>query len=446
MNDDKQLIGIGDLYACRVSLFTTCRSKWPPKIVPLSFVLHEIVSGRWGAEIILVRNAADKSEADRAKVSHLPAIKVSGEFKGLCAESLIEHSGLLCLDVDGAKQADLATLRDTLKKDAYVVSFFASPSGLGLKVIVAVNATDPATHVACFELAQAHFMPLLPANTTLDSKPSNIASNCFASFDPKLWRATTPRKVFRTTACGSAGSGCDIDISHVIESNEKEPLLPSSSTGMVQNSGSRASFNPPTPPPPGFPLPPGAESLWANWGNRAHKAACRNEEIAKRVPILNNLLTPELVARFLLRWYDLAPKDLFKDSRTEHWAQTWSAINGCLANWANNNTRKAILSKTEHEAYARLLDDRQRATFRISRSLSLVAENRATRTFALSAGHLGDRLDCGCESASRQLEYLVRRECIELVSPGKVWAPGVKSSATRYRWLLTQPELCSATK
>jgi hypothetical protein len=33
-----------------------------------------------------------------------------------------------------------------------------------------------------------------------------------------------------------------------------------------------------------------------------------------------------------------------------------------------------------------------------------------------------------------------------LVSPGKVWAPGVKSSATRYRWLLTQPELCSATK
>ena len=51
-------------------------------------------------------------------------------------KSLIEHSGLICLDFDGYKtNKELLQEKEKLTKNKFVFSVFVSPSGKGLKGI-----------------------------------------------------------------------------------------------------------------------------------------------------------------------------------------------------------------------------------------------------------------------------------------------------------------------
>ena len=85
-----------------------------------------------------IRLEKNKSERNEMK-KMLPSICFSGTFNKRADTSIIEHSGLVCLDFDGyEKQKDLLQDKEMLTKNKYVFSVFISPSGNGLKVLVKI--------------------------------------------------------------------------------------------------------------------------------------------------------------------------------------------------------------------------------------------------------------------------------------------------------------------
>ena len=112
----------------------------------------------------------------------LPAICFSGTFNKRNDASLLEHSGIICLDFDGyEKQKDLLSDKESLSKDKYVYSVFISPSGNGLKVLVKIPA-DPENHINYFNSLQSHFN-----SPYFDKATKNISRVCYESYDPLIY-------------------------------------------------------------------------------------------------------------------------------------------------------------------------------------------------------------------------------------------------------------------
>jgi chorismate mutase len=128
-----------------------------------------------------IRNEKDKAQRQEMK-KLLPAICFSGTFNKRADASLIEHSGLICLDFDGyAKQKELLQDKENLSKNKYVYSVFISPSGNGLKVLVKIPA-DPENHASYFTSLEKHFN-----SPYFDKTSKNLSRVCYESYDPLLY-------------------------------------------------------------------------------------------------------------------------------------------------------------------------------------------------------------------------------------------------------------------
>jgi hypothetical protein len=133
-------------------------------------IIADIQTGRWAKEIAAVR-AATGDEAARLK-RKLPAVLWSGKFNGRSNKGLIQHSGLICADID--KCADrVGELHDIARNDPHVVAAFVSPSGTGIKIVF--RADD-------FNAVRAHVASHYRAQ--VDEAAKDIARLCFVSHDP----------------------------------------------------------------------------------------------------------------------------------------------------------------------------------------------------------------------------------------------------------------------
>ncbi|HAV13430.1 MAG TPA: hypothetical protein DCX06_08085, partial [Opitutae bacterium] len=127
-----------------------------------------------------IRATTDKAERDQLKRS-LPAAMFSGTFKQRSAKDLEQHSGLLCLDFDHVE--GLAEKVDLITPDDYVVACFISPSGDGLKVLVAVPATSD-NHEEIFRQAADYFSAY---GLEADQSGKDVSRLCFLSHDLALY-------------------------------------------------------------------------------------------------------------------------------------------------------------------------------------------------------------------------------------------------------------------
>lgn len=111
----------------------------------------------------------------------LPAILFSGTFRQRNDASVIQHSGLICLDFDKFDTVEqLYQYRQELIEDAYTFSVFTSPSGNGLKVLVKIPADIP-NHKSYFETLKDKYN-----SPHFDISCSNISRICFESYDPDI--------------------------------------------------------------------------------------------------------------------------------------------------------------------------------------------------------------------------------------------------------------------
>jgi putative DNA primase/helicase len=127
------------------------------------------------------RKTAKKAIADAKK--RLPGVMWSGSFRERSVEKLLEHSGLLCADLDELGNR-LPDVREKLLSSPHVWALFSSPTGDGLKCVCRV-AADVTKHRGSFRAVEKHVHEL--CGIQIDKSCSDVARLCFLSHDPDAY-------------------------------------------------------------------------------------------------------------------------------------------------------------------------------------------------------------------------------------------------------------------
>jgi len=147
----------------------------------VDFVLKRIKDGKSKELVKRIRAERNKNERNELKKG-LPAVCFSGEFNKRNDKSLVQHSGIICLDFDGYdSKKELRAHKEILSKDRFVYSAFVSPSGNGMKVLVRVPA-DADNHVNYFNALQKHF-----DSPHFDKTCKNLSRVCYESWDNAIY-------------------------------------------------------------------------------------------------------------------------------------------------------------------------------------------------------------------------------------------------------------------
>ena len=134
-----------------ITIFKNIKETSTPFYRDVKVVLHRIKEGASKEVVKKIRKEKDKTNRNEIKKS-LPALCFSGKFTKRNDNSLIEHSGLICLDFDRyKKQKDLLSEKESLTKSKYVHAVFNSPSGNGLKVLIKIPE-DADNHINYFNV------------------------------------------------------------------------------------------------------------------------------------------------------------------------------------------------------------------------------------------------------------------------------------------------------
>lgn len=164
-----------------ITIFKNLQSTNTPFFKDIDFVLDRIKSGKSKTIVENVRKQKTKELADKIKVT-LPAICFSGTFTKRADNSIIEHSGLICLDFDKYESDDLLNEdRTKLIADKYTFALFTSPSGNGLKLLVKIPL-EIDNHKKYFDALEKHYN-----NNHFDTTSKNISRVCFESYDSDLY-------------------------------------------------------------------------------------------------------------------------------------------------------------------------------------------------------------------------------------------------------------------
>ena len=166
--------------------------------ITLQHLLEGIQQGAWQTELEQYRQLL--KQANRATVKQqlkalklkLPAASLSGTFGTSKEESLLQHSGLLQIDIDLKTTADSEQFyelyRSTLCLDPFMIAVFDSPS-FGIKGIFHLGiCKDKEQHK---ELAMAAHQYLRETycieERLLDASTLNLGRKCSVSYDAELY-------------------------------------------------------------------------------------------------------------------------------------------------------------------------------------------------------------------------------------------------------------------
>lgn len=135
--------------------------------------IADIRDGKWADQVAAVRTATGDERAELKR--RLPAIIWSGTFSRRATSGLIQHSGLICADIDKVPDR-LKELAITAWNDQHVVAAFVSPTGTGLKIVFRTDSFDSVReHVA------SHY------RAVVDEAAKDVARLCFVSHDPEAF-------------------------------------------------------------------------------------------------------------------------------------------------------------------------------------------------------------------------------------------------------------------
>ena len=165
-----------------VTIFKSIKDTDTPFFRDVRLILNRIKEGTESTKDLVKRIRQEKRKPERQELKKLlPAICFSGTFNKRTDASLIQHSGLICLDFDGyTKAKELLQDKENLSKNKYVFSVFISPSGNGLKVLVKIPA-DAENHTNYFNSLEKYFN-----SPYFDKTSKNLSRVCYESYDPLL--------------------------------------------------------------------------------------------------------------------------------------------------------------------------------------------------------------------------------------------------------------------
>lgn len=166
--------------AITVTYFLRLTGTHAPNYVDVHEPLNWIREGKLKEQITALRAEVDPVKWKEKKKA-LPLVCFSGKFTQRNEANMVEHSGLLCLDMDKLSPDAMDTERARIQADPHTFALFASPSGNGLKVLVKV-ATDKASHRRDYAALVDHY-----GCPHADDKTKDPVRACFLSWDPELY-------------------------------------------------------------------------------------------------------------------------------------------------------------------------------------------------------------------------------------------------------------------
>jgi len=165
-----------------VTIFQNILHTTTPFYVEVDVIFERIKSGKKCGDLVeKIRSTKEKDDQNELKKG-LAAICFSGKFSKRSDNSIIEHSGLICLDFDNFKTVkDMKDAKNAFKKDSFTNAVFVSPSGNGLKVIVKIPK-DIDDHKLYFNALRDYY------NTDeFDVTSKNLSRVCYESYDPDIY-------------------------------------------------------------------------------------------------------------------------------------------------------------------------------------------------------------------------------------------------------------------
>lgn len=152
----------------------------PLRAVGIVDIYRYIVGHYAEPQTTALRKLRHGEEARHDKATHFDYCTFSGLFRKRRAEDLLMHSGLMCIDFDHVD--DIVGLKQRLIADEYFDTelMFVSPSGDGLKWIVAVDLQGM-EHSRFFR-AVANYLAHADY-PKVDMSGSDVARSCFLPHD-----------------------------------------------------------------------------------------------------------------------------------------------------------------------------------------------------------------------------------------------------------------------
>lgn len=159
-----------------ITIYQTFDPKSPKFERHINHVLNRIKTGSSQELINKLRITGNKELKMK-----LPSILFSGNFSYRNAQSLIQHSGFICLDFDKFPDSEtLLSWKDTLEGDMHTYCVFLSPSGYGLKCLVKIPPIVENQRKYFEALKDYYQCPYFDTNV------SDVCRICFESYDPYL--------------------------------------------------------------------------------------------------------------------------------------------------------------------------------------------------------------------------------------------------------------------
>jgi hypothetical protein len=154
----------------------------------------QIKSSAFSGEINFYRRLKEEKDFKKDHIARsvkfsLISFTPSGIFdetKNRSDESLIEYNGLMVLNIN--KLESTLKVNEVFKniiEISYTSLAFISPSGYGVKIIVATNNICPTLHTFCYKKLVKNFEDILKVR--LDYGTCDLSSLCFLSYDPNAY-------------------------------------------------------------------------------------------------------------------------------------------------------------------------------------------------------------------------------------------------------------------
>jgi hypothetical protein len=154
--------------------------KKPEGEYDINNLIELIQYGYLKAEIEKLRKSKYEKYDDLKK--QLPAVTISGTFKERNYDGLIQHTGLIQIDIDNITNYN--KVFKMICADVYTYVCFRSPGGKGIKVVVKINPSVK-THLEQFYALEKYYSESF--KITIDPLCKDVSRCMLLSYDPKLY-------------------------------------------------------------------------------------------------------------------------------------------------------------------------------------------------------------------------------------------------------------------
>jgi len=159
-----------------------------PDVKPISLhQVNEIIRG-----VILkesterIRKESNKDSRNTLKRTILPYVTFSGIFSERKNEAIVNHSGLICIDLDRVNEH--GEVKRSIRETLSPALMFRSPSGDGVKVVFAIDRNQ-GDHTQYFQAIRSYFRTELSLQV---DNGSDISRACFLCHDSDVCFSNEP--------------------------------------------------------------------------------------------------------------------------------------------------------------------------------------------------------------------------------------------------------------